>query len=73
VFVIVSNVAGWDRVLRALGALAMVGGAVFAPLPLEVRVPAFGALAGYLVFSALAGTCFGYRLMGRSTCPLGSQ
>lgn len=65
------NVGTSDRISRALVAFAMLACAVFAPLPLAVRVPVFGALAGYLVFSALAGTCLGYRLMGRSTCPIG--
>jgi len=27
-------------------------------------------MAAYLLFSALAGTCLGYKLMGRSTCKL---
>jgi hypothetical protein len=45
--------------------------AVVAPLPLLVRVLALGACGLYLLFSALAGTCIGYRLLGRSTCPAG--
>jgi len=40
-----------------------------APLPLVVRVPAFGVLGAYMLVTALAGTCLGYKLMGRSTCP----
>lgn len=63
------NVGTIDRVFRGLGALAMAGCALMAPLPLTVRAPVFGGLSLYLVFTALAGTCLGYRMMGRSTCP----
>jgi hypothetical protein len=64
------NVGNLDRVLRALGGAAMVATAGIAPLPFLVRVGAFGAMGGYLLFTAIAGTCLGYRLMGRSTCAL---
>jgi hypothetical protein len=67
------NVGIKDRVARALGALALGVCAFLAPLPLELRVPAFGLLAVYLLFTALAGTCLGYRLMGRSTCPVNEK
>ena len=63
------NAASWDRVLRALGGVAMMVGGVFAPLPLLVRVLALGGLGIYLVGTALVGSCLGYRLMGISTCP----
>ena len=52
--------------------LAMLSCSVMAPLPYAVRVPAFGLMGVYMLFTALAGTCLGYRLMGRSTCPLES-
>jgi hypothetical protein len=46
----------------------MVSCSVMAPLPLAARMATFGAMGAYLLFTALAGICFGYRLMGRSTC-----
>lgn len=64
------NVGNWDRIVRGLGALAMLTCSVMAPLPLLVRVIVFGAGGAYMLFTALAGTCLGYRIMGRSTCPL---
>ncbi len=64
------NVGNWDRVFRGLAALVMLTSAVMAPLPLVVRVVAFGAMGVYMMFTALAGTCLGYRMMGRSTCPI---
>lgn len=65
----IRNVGGLDRLLRAIGALSLATCAFVAPVPLLARILAFGLPALYMVFTALAGTCFGYRLMGRSTCP----
>jgi hypothetical protein len=63
------NAASWDRALRALMGVVMLGGSVFAPLPALVRVLALGVGGAYLLETALTGTCLGYRLMGISTCP----
>ncbi|AKF85254.1 hypothetical protein MFUL124B02_10790 [Myxococcus fulvus 124B02] len=59
-----------ERFFRALGGLMLVTGAAMAPLSLTIRLAVFGALGVYLLFSALAGSCLGYALMGRSTCPV---
>ena len=64
------NLGGLDRLFRILGACALLTCAVLAPLPLPVRIAAFGSLGAYLMFTALAGTCLGYTLMGKSTCPV---
>lgn len=64
------NVGSGDRIARGLAALALLTCTVAAPLPLPTRLIAFGLSGVYLLFSALAGTCFGYRLMGKSTCPV---
>ena len=64
------NTATWDRGLRVVTAIAMLSGAVFAPLPLLARVLALGGGALYMLGTALAGTCLGYRLRGISTCPV---
>ncbi len=61
------NVGNAERVMRALAAAALVTCAVLAPLALEVRL---GVLGAYLLFTALAGSCLGYRLTGRSTCAI---
>lgn len=63
------NIGNRDRLVRALGGAAMATCAVMAPLPLAIRVPTFGILGVYMLFTAVAGTCLGYRLMGKSTCP----
>lgn len=64
------NVGNGERVLRALAALALALCAVMAPLPLAVRLAGLATLSAYMMFTALAGSCLGYRLMGVSTCPV---
>lgn len=63
------NVGNGERVFRGVGGLAMATCAVMAPLPLAARLAVFGVTGGYLLFSAFAGTCLGYALIGKSTCP----
>jgi hypothetical protein len=63
------NVGKSDRIVRAIGGLAMALCAVQAPFPPLFRVAVFGGMGTYLLFTAVWGTCFGYRLLGRSTCP----
>jgi hypothetical protein len=63
------NLSRMDRVVRFVAAAGLAGGAVAAPLPWAVRIAGFGLSAAYLLFTVLAGTCLGYRLMGYSTCP----
>jgi hypothetical protein len=63
------NVGIGDRIARGIGALGMFTCAVMAPLPLGLRLAAFSLPAVYLLLTALAGTCLGYSLTGKSTCP----
>lgn len=63
------NVGIADCLARAIVALGMFTCAAMAPLSLGVRLAAFSLPAVYLLFTALAGTCLGYSLMGKSTCP----
>jgi hypothetical protein len=57
------NVGTADRILRALGGGALLVSAyMVSPL---IAIP-----GGYLLFTSLAGSCLGYRMMGRSTCPV---
>jgi hypothetical protein len=63
------NVGTADRVARVAAALGLFTCAALAPLPLGVRLAAFPPVAVYLLFTAVAGTCLGYSLLGKSTCP----
>jgi hypothetical protein len=63
------NVGQADRILRILAGIAMLLSSMLAPVPFAASA-ALGTIGGYLMLTALAGTCLGYRLMGKSTCPL---
>jgi hypothetical protein len=63
------NLGKSDRTIRALSVIVLAAGSAFAPLPLLLRVPAFGLMGAYLLYTVLSGTCLGYALLGKSTCP----
>lgn len=67
------NVGRLDRVGRGVAALVMATCAVMAPLPIALRIAALAIPALYMAFTALRGTCLGYRLMGVSTCPVSAR
>jgi hypothetical protein len=67
------NVGTADRVVRAAGAIVALVCAVVAPLPLAVRVLALGGVGVYLTATVFFGRCLGYRVLGRSTCSVGSR
>jgi hypothetical protein len=60
--------ARWVRVARGLGGLLALTCSVTAPLPLAVRLAAFGTTGAYLLFSAVRGRCAVTRLLQRSAC-----
>lgn len=62
------NLGRGDRAARAVAVVALVACSLFSPLPLWARLPGFGAVAAYLLFTALSGSCLGYALLGKSTC-----
>ena len=64
------NVGTADRWARAAAASAAgIAGLLLVAWPWWARV-GLGATAVYLLGTALAGSCLGYRLIGRSTCPV---
>jgi len=65
----IRNVGNLDRFARATTAAALAACSFLAPFPLETRMLAFAVPAVYLLFTALKGSCLGYRMMGSSTCP----
>ena len=67
------NVGKLDRMLRSLAAAGLIACAVAAPLTPAVRVAAFALPGLYVLLTALAGRCLGYRLLGRSTCGAARQ
>ena len=65
-----TNVGTADRVLRAFVGIAMLVCSVILPLPVIARTTVLGGMGAYLVLTSLVGSCLGYRLLGRSTCPV---
>jgi hypothetical protein len=64
------NVGKLDRIARVLAVVVLMTCGVLAPLGLAVRLAAFVVPGVYLLGTALAGTCLGYRLLGMRTCPV---
>lgn len=62
------NVGTVDRIVRALAGLALLGCSAIAPLPWILRAGAIGVPGCYLLLTAIAGSCAGYALLGKSTC-----
>jgi len=66
------NVGNLDRMLRAVAAVGLGVCAVVAPVDGWIR-GVMVAQGLYFLGTALAGSCLGYRMMGRSTCPVPSR
>ena len=64
-----TNVGAADRLIPTLAGCMMLLAAFLLALPVMGRVGLAG-MGLYLLGTALSGTCLGYRLMGKSTCPL---
>lgn len=67
------NLGTSDRILRLIAVAPLTACAFLAPLDAPIRLAAFGLPAVYMLFTTLAGTCLGYALMGRSTCPVAAR
>lgn len=67
------NVGRGDRVIRGMAALVMASCMFVAPFPLVARLGIFGVMSVYLLFTAIAGTCAGYLVLGTSTCATGAR
>lgn len=60
------NEGRWSRIARALGGVLALTCSVQAPLPLAVRIAAFGTMGAYLLFTALTGRGLRSRISGGS-------
>lgn len=67
------NLGSSARIARLVAVLPLTACAVMAPLPLPLRLLAFGAPALYLLGTSVFARCLGYALMGRNTCPMHSR
>ncbi|MEE2747683.1 MAG: DUF2892 domain-containing protein [Candidatus Thermoplasmatota archaeon] len=63
----VTNQSNTERIIRAVIALIIIIAGYFVGSPVfEVGL----MLAGVLIFNAVSGNCYIYRMFGFSTCPL---
>ena len=68
----IRNIGNVDRIARAVALVPLTACSFMAPLPLTTRLIAFALPAVYMLFTGLRGTCLGYLMMGKSTCPAAS-
>jgi hypothetical protein len=61
------NEAAWDRLIRVAAGLAILALTVVGPRTL------WGLLGVIPLFTGLVGHCPLYRLVGMSTCPVGTR
>ena len=66
------NLAGWDRILRALLPFAVGGLWLAGILPTVAAIP-LGTLALMLLPTAFTGACSIYYLLGISTCTVAER
>jgi hypothetical protein len=69
---LMSNLGTADRAARAVAATIMIAAAFLISLPIPGQI-ALAAVGTYVLGTAVVGTCLGYRLMGKSTCPAHRQ
>jgi hypothetical protein len=63
------NIGTSERIARALGGASLLMCSFLAPFPQAVRMAVFGTMGVYLLITAVVGSCAGYALMGKSSCP----
>ena len=68
----IRNIGNIDRIARAVALVPLTACSFMAPFPLTTRLIAFALPAVYMLFTVLRGTCLGYLMMGKSTCPVAS-
>ena len=66
--ILVTNQSDKERIFRAvIAVLLIIGGFLVKVTMLSM---AFYATAGALIFNAVSGNCYIYRMLGINTCPL---
>ena len=66
---LVTNQSNNDRIIRAVFAVILILAYLAIPLP-EYRPGIVLGVAGVLLFNAVSGNCYIYRVLGINTCPL---
>ena len=66
--ILVTNQSEKDRIIRAVIAVMLIIGGFL--VNVTMLSTAFYAAAGALIFNAVSGNCYIYRMLGYSSCPL---
>lgn len=66
--ILVTNQSEKDRIIRAVIAVMLIIGGFL--VNVTMLSTAFYATAGALIFNAVSGNCYIYRMLGYSSCPL---
>ena len=69
--IFVTNQSNKDRIIRAVIAALLILAYLAVPSSVNNSIVLIGlGVAGVLVFNAVSGNCYIYRMLGINTCPL---
>ena len=69
--IFVTNQSNKDRIIRAVIAIVLILAYLAIPSSVNNTIALIGlGVAGVLVFNAISGNCYIYRMLGINTCPL---
>ena len=69
--IFVTNQSNKERIIRAVIALLLILAYFVVPSSVNNSIALIGlGVAGVLVFNAVSGNCYIYRMLGINTCPL---
>ena len=69
--ILVKNQSNNDRIIRAVIAVVLILAYLAIPSSVNNSVALIGlGVAGVLLFNAISGNCYIYRMLGINTCPL---
>tara|TARA_B100001564_G_C20347150_1_gene537237 strand:- start:287 stop:535 length:249 start_codon:yes stop_codon:yes gene_type:complete len=69
--ILVKNQSNNDRIIRAVIAVVLILAYLAIPSSVNNSVALIGlGVAGVLLFNAISGNCYIYRMLGVNTCPL---
>ena len=69
--ILVINQSNKDRIIRAVIAILLILAYFVVPSSVNNSIALIGlGVAGVLVFNAVSGNCYIYRMLGINTCPL---
>ena len=69
--ILVINQSNKDRIIRAVIAILLILAYFVVPSSVNNSIALIGlGVAGVLIFNAISGNCYIYRMLGINTCPL---